>query len=63
MKRFKFCDGDSHADDYKRNAQCSLSCLLVDSFLETYGLTNYSSGWRKDVINQCLEFATIPEAP
>ena len=24
--------------------------------LETYGVTNYGSGWRKDVVNLCLEF-------
>ena len=23
---------------------------------ETYGITNYGSGWRKDVVNQSLEF-------
>ena len=21
-----------------------------------YGITKYGSGWRKDVVNQCLEF-------
>ena len=24
---------------------------------ETCGVTNYGSGWRKDVVNRCLEFA------
>ena len=23
---------------------------------ETYGVISYGSGWRKDVVNQCLEF-------
>ena len=22
----------------------------------TYGVINYGGGWRKDVVNQCLEF-------
>ena len=26
--------------------------------MKTYGVTSYGSGWRKDVINQCLEFVT-----
>ena len=26
-------------------------------FLETYGAANYGSGWRKDVVNRCVEFA------
>ena len=26
-------------------------------FFETYGvIINYASGWRKDIVNQCLEF-------
>ena len=25
-------------------------------FFETYGIINYGSGWRRDVVNQCLEF-------
>ena len=29
LKIFWFCDGESNAEDYKRNAQCSLSCLLT----------------------------------
>ena len=29
-------------------------CWLTVS--ETYGVINYGSGWRKDVVNQCLEF-------
>ena len=31
--------------------------LIHWRFSGTYGVTKYSSGWRKDVINQCLEFA------
>ena len=36
------------------------NCPLLVSwqFSETYGGTNYGSGWRKDVVNQCLEFGT-----
>ena len=33
------------------NEKLSISWL----FSETYGVTNYGSGWRKDVVNQCLE--------
>ena len=25
-------------------------------FFETYGVVSYGSGWRKDVVNLCLEF-------
>ena len=31
------------------------------SFSETYGVTNYGSGWRKDVVNQCMEFGRSGE--
>ena len=27
-------------------------------FSETYGVTSYASGWRKEVVNQCLAFAS-----
>ena len=27
-------------------------------FSGPYGVTKYGSGWRKDVVNQCLEFDT-----
>ena len=33
--------------------------LLVSwQFSGPYGITKYSSGWRKDVVNQCLEFVS-----
>ena len=55
---------------YKWHALFYLSCLLQTyyclsinekllvswQFSGTYGITKYSSGWRKDVVNQCLEF-------
>ena len=36
------------------------NCLLADSFSGPYGVTKYGSGWRKDVVNQCLEFDQYP---
>lgn len=35
------------------------SCLLQTfcSSSETYGMISYGSGWRENVINQCLELA------
>ena len=61
---------------YKTNVWYNLSCLeqtyycsstnkklLVSwQFSGTCGVTKYDSGWRKDVINQCLEFAALPSA-
>ena len=36
--------------------------LLVGwQFSGPYGVTKYSSGWRKDVVNQCSEWAAEPE--
>ena len=36
--------------------------LLVSwQFSGPYGVTKYSSGWRKDVVHQCLEFAAHSE--
>ena len=32
------------------------NCPLADSFFYTCGAISYGSGWREDVINQCLEF-------
>ena len=55
---------------YKRNTLNDLSCqthchlstkekLSVSwQFFETYGVINDCSGWRNEVINQCLEFGT-----
>ena len=31
-------------------------------FFETYGVINYGSGWRKDVVNQCVE-SELPTHP
>ena len=39
------------------------NCLLLSiswQFFKTCGVINYGSGWRKDVIDHCLEFALIP---
>ena len=55
---------------YKTNVWYNLSCLeqtyyclstnkklLVSwQFSGPYGVIKYGSGWRKDVLNQCLEF-------
>ena len=32
-------------------------------FFETYGVISYGNGWRKDVVNQCLEFGTRQHSP
>ena len=38
--------------------------LLVSwQFSGTYDVTKYGSGWRKDVVNQCLEFEPDPDGP
>ena len=38
--------------------------LLVSwQLLGTFDVTKYSSGWRKDVVNQCLEFGPVPPSP
>ena len=51
-----------------QNDQLSVANLLLFEhqqktlslqFLETHGVTNYVSGWRKDVVNQRLEFVKI----
>ena len=34
--------------------------LIRWQFSGPYGVTKYSSGWRKDVVNQCLEFGSDP---
>ena len=39
---------------------CQLSYLGF--FLETYSLTSYGRGWRKDVINQYLEFGVCNQS-
>ena len=37
--------------------------LLVSwQFSGPYGVTKYGSGWRKDVVNQCLEFERDPHS-
>ena len=54
---------------YKRNTWYNQICWVQNvyhlstnkvfiswQFFKTYGITHYGSGWRKDVINQCLEF-------
>ena len=32
---------------------------LADRFSETCGITNHGIGWRKDVVNQCLELVAV----
>ena len=60
---------------YKRTAWQNLNCLLQTcchlstnqklsvswQFFDTYGVINYGRGWRRDVVNQCLELG-IPTA-
>ena len=64
------CAGVNFVGGYKWHALFYLSCLeqtyycfstnkklLVSwQFSGLYGITKYGSGWRKDVVNQCLEF-------
>ena len=33
--------------------------LVIWQFSGPYGVTKYVSGWRKDVVNQCLEFGWV----
>ena len=39
-------------NDYQQQQQKSISW----QFFKTYGVISYGSSWRKDVVNQCLEF-------
>ena len=34
--------------------------IPLTDFSKTYGVINYGSGWRKDVVDQCLEFDPYP---
>ena len=45
---------------YKTNVWWALTKKMLVSWQYSgpYGLTKYGSGWRKDVVNQCLEFDT-----
>ena len=67
------CAGVSDVVSYKRNVWYNLSCLLQTycrlSIMEklfvseTYGVISYGSAWRKDVLNQCLEFDPSLQGP
>ena len=66
------CAGVNFVGDYKWHALFYLSCCVCNKlttvwaptkkllfswqFSGPYGVTKYGSGWRKDVVNQCLEF-------
>ena len=64
------CAGVNDVGGHKGNAWCNLSCLLrtychlsstENQFVswqssKTYGVASYDSGWRKDDVNQRLEF-------
>ena len=66
------CNAARNMHGYKRNAWYNLSCRLQTychwstneklsvswQFSETYVVTSYSSGWRKDAVNQCLVFGS-----
>ena len=64
------CAGVSNVVSYKRNVWYNLSCQTYchlstkeklpvrGQFSETCGVISYGSGWRKDVVNQCLEFGS-----
>ena len=62
------CAGVSNAGGHKRNTRCSLelsdrNILPFEQQRKTFRLlTNYASGWRKDVINQCWVFGSVAEA-
>ena len=72
---FRFiCDGVSNVDGYKTKTKkldtiwvvCNKltaiwapKCQLSWQFSETYGVTSYGSGWRKDVVKQCLEVVNL----
>ena len=70
FKWFQFCAGVSNVGSYERNAWCIFSCPLPTyshlntsetlpaswQFSRTCGIISYGSGWRKDAVNQCLEF-------
>ena len=56
--------GVSNMVSYETNVWYNLSCLSTNKkllvswqFSGPYGVIKYGSGWRKDVVNQCLEFA------
>ena len=66
---YSFCAGKSDVSGYKRNAWYNLSVTNLlpskhqwKTVRETYGVTNYGSGWRKDVVNQCLEVAVTAKS-
>ena len=66
---YLFCAGKSDVSGYKRNARYNLSVpnLLPSkhqwkTVRETYGITSYGSGWRKDVVNQLLEVAVTAKS-
>ena len=65
------CDGVINMRGYERNTSYNLSCLLQtycrfitneklsvsgQVLAENFGVISCCSGWRKDVVNQCLEF-------
>ena len=41
---------------FEHQQQQQKNMLVSWQFSGTYGVTKYGSGWRKDVVNQCLEF-------
>ena len=57
------CAGVNFVGSYEWHTLIYLSCLkkrLVSWQLSgPYGVTKYGSGWRKDVVNQCLEFGAM----
>ena len=67
-----FCTGVSNVGAYERNTWYNLSHLFLTycqlstkvsiswQCFETSGVISYGSGWRKDVINWCLEFVAEP---
>ena len=40
--------------------QSTSAVISGRKFFETYGVINYGSGWRKDVVSQCLESGSGP---
>ena len=41
---------------YNLNVCYKPTASLKTKFVETYGVVGYGSSWRKEAVNQCLEF-------
>ena len=53
-------NNNNNNNNNKQTKKPNKKLLFSWQFSGSYGVTKHGSGWRKDVVNQCLEYGSTP---